>query len=550
MYTPQGLTFSICCLFFIFSFNTIAQVGIGTTSPDDDLDVVGNTQVSGYLRVGDPVVPQTVTTNSTNLLYSAGGSDFFNDFYTTGGCGAADWYVFSSVYSEAYLEFYSTGNRGRRYSYSPSIWIPSNATSAYIELVLAFYLNNNDGVFLEYSTNNGSNWNALSAGNFVQGVYTGNITGSNNNCNGNGASTAAWTGNASSGYFSIIEIPVSGTWLQLRFTGTENNAGGGGYYFDIFNLNVISNSAGTSTGGAFAAGNIYSENNIYAGSNVMLGDLAEYFPVVGHAEKGDIIAYTSGKRDVFSVSTKENDDKVIGIYSSNPTLTLNNPNSGLPVALQGRVPVNVVGEPIKKGDYLMASYVSGKAMKATKSGFVIGRALESFNGGKGQIICLVETGWKNLNTNQHQTSNTSVFPIGVNKLTIKDKAVNVNSKIFITFLGNIGSHHWVDSVKNGSFDLNLANNAPRDVRFDYLIESATNSQELIDFQSMSSETVMLSNSKDQNQNRNATNAEANKKQLRAMDDSVIPPSVPDPEKGYVWTSNNGLKESASLKAEN
>jgi|GEM_PF-5101723 len=34
LYTPQGLALSICSLFLMLSFNTFAQVGIGTTSPD------------------------------------------------------------------------------------------------------------------------------------------------------------------------------------------------------------------------------------------------------------------------------------------------------------------------------------------------------------------------------------------------------------------------------------------------------------------------------------------------------------------------------------
>jgi excisionase family DNA binding protein len=63
----------------------------------------------------------------------------------------------------------------------------------------------------------------------------------------------------------------------------------------------------------------------------------------------------------------------------------------MPVALSGRVPVKVAttSDPILAGDWITTSSEPGKAMKATESGFVIGRALASWEPGLGQETVLV-----------------------------------------------------------------------------------------------------------------------------------------------------------------
>jgi hypothetical protein len=69
----------------------------------------------------------------------------------------------------------------------------------------------------------------------------------------------------------------------------------------------------------------------------------------------------------------------------------------MPVALNGRVPVNVApdSDPIQPGDYLTTSGTSGKAMKATAGGFVIGKALEVWTPGSGasHVMVFVEPGY-------------------------------------------------------------------------------------------------------------------------------------------------------------
>jgi hypothetical protein len=74
--------------------------------------------------------------------------------------------------------------------------------------------------------------------------------------------------------------------------------------------------------------------------------------------------------------------KLIGVISTNPGMVLNaGIKEGYPVALSGRVPVKVSNEKgsIKAGDYLTIGEKSGVAVKAVKSGVMVGKAIEDFS---------------------------------------------------------------------------------------------------------------------------------------------------------------------------
>jgi len=87
-------------------------------------------------------------------------------------------------------------------------------------------------------------------------------------------------------------------------------------------------------------------------------------------------------------SQHEYEHKVLGVISTKPGLTIGGDDQqglrGVPVflALIGRVPIMVSTEngPIQVGDLLTTSSTSGVAMKATKTGPVIGKSLSPYNG--------------------------------------------------------------------------------------------------------------------------------------------------------------------------
>jgi hypothetical protein len=83
---------------------------------------------------------------------------------------------------------------------------------------------------------------------------------------------------------------------------------------------------------------------------------------------------------------------VAGVVSTNPAHLMNGGLTGVnvvPLALQGRVPCNVIG-PVKKGDLMVsAGFGYAKTNNTPAVGTVIGKALNDFNGAKGQIEVVV-----------------------------------------------------------------------------------------------------------------------------------------------------------------
>src|SRR3989344_1231784 len=132
------------------------------------------------------------------------------------------------------------------------------------------------------------------------------------------------------------------------------------------------------------AGTIYATN-----TTVQSADLAENYISSQTLEPGDIVIPANDGNDTAVVkATTAYQQTMIGIVSTNPGVTLNSdarvddihPNL-YPIGLSGRVPTKVSTEngPIAVGDYLTSSSTPGLAMKATKPGPTVGKALEGFS---------------------------------------------------------------------------------------------------------------------------------------------------------------------------
>jgi hypothetical protein len=105
--------------------------------------------------------------------------------------------------------------------------------------------------------------------------------------------------------------------------------------------------------------------------------IATYMPVSAEVEDGDIIS-SSPTGNV--LSAKSYDSQVVGIVATKPAIALKSDSEeeGIPVVNIGRTMVKVTGAngDIKKGDYITTSDKPGVGMKATRSGYIIGQALE------------------------------------------------------------------------------------------------------------------------------------------------------------------------------
>jgi len=494
--------------------------GIGTLTPGQRLHVSENAQVDGYLRVGNAPVPSTLPSNSAVPLFRWTQQDGLNAMLQSGGCGPAQWAFIVSGLNSNY-RWDNTGTRSYTPMLTPWIWIPSNANGFRVELSFNDNLNNSvfesrhDGVYIEYTTN-GATWTFLN--NWAFQGYNRTIDGSNTACSGS-SSTSAWNGCGDYAPLSNV-IAVSGTWVRFRLVGVENNSGSWGS-FDLYGFTVWTSNVG-SVGGAYAAGNVYVQNNVYAGSNVLLGDVAEYFTVEGFSKAGYLISANIYKSDSYIVTRTPQDPNVIGVHSTAPTVTLNDPNSGVPVALSGRVPVWVSNEngAIQPGDFLTSSSKPGYAMKATNSCYVIGQALEFASSDENLIICLIKHGWYDQQTESVLSSGNYIAPAYSKEIVIKNPSITENSMVLISMLADPGCNYWVSDVNNNSFTLSFASDLQNDLSFDYMIENAQNS----------------------NNNSNVENIIPDEKIISLpFDDSPLPPATPENKKNaYVW-QNGALK---------
>ena len=142
-------------------------------------------------------------------------------------------------------------------------------------------------------------------------------------------------------------------------------------------------------------------------------DLAEMTPVKSedNLEPGDVVVIAEPEDDrvLLAKSNKGYDSKVAGVVSDTKSAGLViggchtediTRNYIKPIALAGRFLTKVTLEngSIKAGEFLTTSSTPGHAMKASQSGYVIGKALQSFSGGSsgestGKIWILVNLSW-------------------------------------------------------------------------------------------------------------------------------------------------------------
>lgn len=101
---------------------------------------------------------------------------------------------------------------------------------------------------------------------------------------------------------------------------------------------------------------------------------------------GDIMS-TSDKGLVRSEISFDN--KMFGILDENPLVVYRNLDTeGKPIIRSGVAKVNVstLNGPIKVGDYITTSSIKGKGAKVSESGYVLGSALEGFEGTEGEQV--------------------------------------------------------------------------------------------------------------------------------------------------------------------
>jgi hypothetical protein len=152
-----------------------------------------------------------------------------------------------------------------------------------------------------------------------------------------------------------------------------------------FNVGARALTATTlTTGDAGTGGTITGTWTLSAGSTfhaTYAADLAEYYEGDAEYEVGTVLVF-GGEKEV-TLSTDAVDSRVAGVVSDRAAYSMNGSCPGYKnqIALQGRVPVKVVGK-ISKGTILVTSDIPGVATAAgndVRAGTMIGKALENYD---------------------------------------------------------------------------------------------------------------------------------------------------------------------------
>jgi hypothetical protein len=122
-------------------------------------------------------------------------------------------------------------------------------------------------------------------------------------------------------------------------------------------------------------------NTVFAkATTAQYADLAEIYTSDQQYPGGTVVVF-GGEAEV-TQSHSPHDTRIAGVVSTNPAYLMNHDAIGVPVALQGRVPCQVLG-PVAKGDRLVASQHPGIAQRLNKElyepGCIIGKALQAID---------------------------------------------------------------------------------------------------------------------------------------------------------------------------
>ncbi len=272
-------------------------------------------------------------------------------------------------------------------------------------------------------------------------------------------------------------------------------------FFRNTNVGIYAKSA-EGTYGTLHAGSIdtvnadLAENYVSGDDSISAGDVVSIVPMNVANENGDIIE-TKG---VLGKANGAYDSSVVGIVSTAPGVTLGSDETAsssakvAPLALSGRVPVKIASdsEEIHIGDYLTSSTTPGKAMKATKSGYTVGKALENWKPGDGDKIMA----FVNLGYNMGSMTADGSFDTG-NSFIANNVSVKTNQSLIDRIFGiirNNSQSEATDSAEPVASESGTLNIAEALSRFTDRLETAEGDIALLKTMSLTNSTANPSGS--------------------------------------------------------
>ena len=368
-----------------------------------DATAAGATLKSTTLTTGLAATPGTITgtwTVGAGSSINTGATSLTTTEITTGGAGTAgnltgNWTMKGAsniTWETGYLDvrpgtlYTDTLNTGA--AGTGGIITGAWTLSASSTLVASSIVSQANSATLTASTTGNSEIVLRDAsGNFTAGTISATLSGTATNATN--VATTDTTSSASTHYIAFVDGTSGNRALRvdsstLTYTPSTNTITLTGGALTATSVSVSTVTATTlTTGAAATAGTVTGNWTLSSGSKFQAtyADLAEYYEGDKDYAVGTVLVF-GGEKEL-TTSNIKGDTRIAGVVSNTGAYIMNNECPGIKVciALQGRVPVRVVGK-INKGDILITSSIPGVAIAGgseVRAGNMIGKALENYD---------------------------------------------------------------------------------------------------------------------------------------------------------------------------
>ena len=373
------------------------------------MQVVGGTGIVGNLNVGSLAIPGALHTIIGNVDVSGAGTEYFNiggnimaiqgsfgsinstGFINTSGNVSAAIGLFGSLTSTGFIN--TSGNVSASTVRSAQINTTGNVLAT-------------TGIFNALTVNGAG---SINSGNTVAtglDIYTvssatlGQLTlhattGQNQRQSkirfygtfqNNADASERYVASLRSG-FDPTQTAWSSEFLSIHVNNTTNDAGSDANQLEIarftnYNGVVMQGNILPTVSNVYTLGNTTARwSKVWGVSvNAQYADLAEVYSSDQQYSAGTVVVF-GGEAEVMQ-SNSSHDTRIAGVVSTEPAYLMNGSATGIPVALQGRVPCRVLG-PVSKGDRVVSSHIAGVAQRLDlaqyQPGCIIGKALQAID---------------------------------------------------------------------------------------------------------------------------------------------------------------------------
>jgi hypothetical protein len=379
------------------SLTVTANVAGGNLTTGGQLSATGNIRTANYLSVGQDInVSGDVTATSyTGTSLSLSGNITGGNLRTGGLISAAGNvtgnYILGNIAFTSGLPSTNTIQNGNSNvlvsSSAGNVSINVNGISP-IVVVTPVGMQVTGGLSATLSITGGN----LLTGGVVSA--TGEITGANVKTNGFVSATGNLTaGNIlfGSGIASGSGNVTAGNIISGGIVSASGNmfAGNLSVFSGSVALGSIVNNNGNGIGNIGSSSGYF--DTVFAkATSAQYADLAENYTADADYAPGTVVVF-GGEKEI-TTTDQVADERVAGVVSTKPAYLMNSGEPGLPVALRGKVPVQVIG-PVNKGDSLITSSTPGVAISVGRSReyaqAVFAKSLETDNCPDEKIILAV-----------------------------------------------------------------------------------------------------------------------------------------------------------------